>query len=102
MDSDHLTDVMNAFDESFESETMDNSNNQPKGRQVGRNNCDQQDFRIREQIDDAEPTFYNDSSKIELQINESPSTSGINTRETDSNINNTNKKEQRYVPVKTI
>ena len=48
------------------------------------NTLDSEDIEIQEDIDDAEPTFYNDTRRIQLQLNESPSSSGTKEEEPES------------------
>ena len=90
MDSDHLLDVMGTFDENNEA-SQDESVNMRKHK----SNRDSNNIEIREEIDDAEPTFYNDATKIELQVNEPPVATGIHEEEIEGNRNTANQKNKR-------
>ena len=79
MDSDHLADIMRNHDRTNEIEQdVSGSSDGQSDLQVRRPTQDSKTLKIREQIDDDEPTFYNDATKIELQINASPSESRTN------------------------
>ena len=79
MDSDHLADIMRNHDRSNEiDQDVSGSSAAQSDLQARRPNQDSKTLKIREQIDDDEPTFYNDATKIELQINASPSASRTN------------------------
>ena len=58
------------------------------------NILDSEHIEIREDIEDAEPTFYNDTRNIQLQLNESPSSSGTKEEETES-ATSSNKQKSR-------
>ena len=76
MDSDHLADLMRDSDENQEvlqTTTRNNSSQSDKRAENGGS----EEMAIREQIDDDEPTFYNDSTKIELQLQESSGQQGL-------------------------
>ena len=96
MDSDHLADLM-----------RDSEGNQDilQGASVD-SNCskkndidseDSQEMAIQEQIDDDEPTFYNDSTKIELQLKESTGQQGFEEPEITINGNSVQEKMKRFV-----
>ena len=98
MDSDHLADVMRTNNDHHEVEddvadsniVSINQSTQCKDRSL-------QNIEIQEEIDDAEPTFYNDSTKIELQLNESPVSTGIREERPDDNTNGTQQNNKRYL-----
>ena len=79
MDSDHLADIMRNHERSREiDQDVSGSSDAQADLEVRRPTQDSKTLKIREQIDDDEPTFYNDATKIELQINASPSESRTN------------------------
>ena len=96
MDSDHLADLMRDSEESQDilQGTMVNSNCSKK-RTI--DSEDSQEMAIQEQIDDDEPTFYNDSTKIELQLKESSGQQGFEEPEMKINGNNIQEKMKRFV-----
>jgi len=86
MDSDHLADLMRDSDENQEvlqTTTHNNSSQSDKRAENGGS----EEIAIREQIDDDEPTFYNDSTKIELQLQESSGQQGLRESGMTSNRN---------------
>ena len=96
MDSDHLADLMRDSEE---------NQNILRGTSVD-SNCsqkrtidseDSQKMAIQEQIDDDEPTFYNDSTKIELQLKESTGQQGLEDPEMAINGNSIQAKMKRFV-----
>ena len=96
MDSDHLADLMRDSDENQEvlqTTTHNNSNQSDKRAENGGS----EEIAIREQIDDDEPTFYNDSTKIELQLQESSGQQGLGESGMTSNRNGIQDKMKRYV-----
>lgn len=86
MDSDHLAEVMRESDESQELEQTKTGNRKMSNHRIAEDN-DTQDMIIREQIDDEEPTFYNDATKIELQLKDSSGPPGVDEREMKGNTN---------------
>merc|ERR1711997_171384 len=85
MDSDHLADLMRDSDENQEVlKTTRNSSSQSDKKAE---NGGSEEMAIREQIDDDEPTFYNDSTKIELQLQESSGQQGLGESGMTSNRN---------------
>ena len=96
MDSDHLADVMRTYDDHQEAEQEGIAcNNVSRIGQTRSQDRDLQNIEIKEEIDDAEPTFYNDATKIELQLNESPVVSGINEEGSEDNTNSIKQKINR-------
>ena len=96
MDSDHLADLMRDSDENQEvlqTTTHNNSSQSDKRAENGGS----EEIAIREQIDDDEPTFYNDSTKIELQLQESSGQQGLGESGMTSNRNGIQDKMKRYV-----
>ena len=95
MDSDYLEVLMRRFDDNHEEEqkvpSSDNFSNNENTRNKDR---ELHEIEVKEEIDDAEPTFYNDSTKIELQFNESPRVSEIN-EETLEDIGNCNEQKNK-------
>ena len=95
MDSDHLADLMRDSDENQEvlqTTTRNNSSQSEKRAENGGS----EEMAIREQIDDDEPTFYNDSTKIELQLQESSGQQGLGESGMTSNRNGIQDKMKRY------
>ena len=71
-----LADVMSDPDKDQEViETIPNKRSSLRNRKV--EDGDSEDMVIREEIDDDEPTFYNDSTKIELQLQETSGHQGL-------------------------
>ena len=94
MDSDHLADLMRDSDENQEVlKTTRNSSSQSDKKAE---NGGSEEMAIREQIDDDEPTFYNDSTKIELQLQESSGQQGLGESGMTSNRNGIQDKTKRY------
>ena len=94
MDSDHLADLMRDSDENQEVlKTTRNSSSQSDKKAE---NGGSEEMAIREQIDDDEPTFYNDSTKIELQLQESSGQQGLGESGMTSNRNGMQDKMKRY------
>ena len=94
MDSDHLADLMRDSDENQEVlKTTRNSSSQSDKKAE---NGGSEEMAIREQIDDDEPTFYNDSTKIELQLQESSGQQGLGESGMTSNRNGIQDKMKRY------
>ena len=96
MDSDHLTEVIRESDERHELEHTTTGNRKMSNSRIAQDS-DSQDMIIREQIDDDEPTFYNDSTKIELQLQESTGQPGVDGRELEGNGNGIQQKIKRYI-----
>ena len=96
MDSDHLTEVMRESDERHELEQATTGNRKMSNSRIAQDK-DSQDMIIREQIDDDEPTFYNDSTKIELQLQESTGQPGVDGTELEGNGNGIQQKIKRYI-----
>ena len=96
MDSDHLADVMRTYDDHHEAEEEGaKSNNVSRNGQTRDEDRDLQNIEIKEEIDDAEPTFYSDATKIELQLNESPVALGNNEEGSEDNTNSTGQNKKR-------
>ena len=91
MDSDHLADVMKDSDKQQEViQTTPDKRSRPSNRKV--EDGEPEDIAIREEIDDDEPTFYNDSTKIELQLQETSGHQG-----SEENGYSIQEKMKRYV-----
>ena len=112
IDSDYLRDIMNTCEDSTEKNVFIEETSLPSVRctrpsnvgQVSRKDRQGQKgneeneaaiasdhIEIHEDIEDAEPTFYNER-KVHLELNESPSLSGIKDDETDTaRLNNQRK-----------
>ena len=96
MDSDHLADLMRDSEENqdmLQGPSVDG--NCSKKRSIASE--DSQEMAIQEQIDDDEPTFYNDSTKIELQLKESTGQQGYEEPEVAINGKSVQEKMKRFV-----
>ena len=96
MDSDHLADLMNDTEENQEilrKSSIGTSNSKKDIIDTE----DSQEMAIQEQIDDDEPTFYNDSTKIELQLHEPARRQSFDEPELTVNGNSAQEKKKRFV-----
>ena len=101
MDSDHLADLMRDSEENqdiLQGTSVDS--NCSKKRTI--DSEDSQEMAIQEQIDDDEPTFYNDSTKIELQLKESTGQQGFEEPEIVINGNSIQEKMKRFVNISIL